>query len=225
MPLEIHAHEGEKLDKARVDPAQSAGKAQRHEGDQRALEPLDRAAHGQFIDLGRVDTRIDRPRHEREARRLGRVAVLGHQRGGRQGGDSGLAYGHQVCAPAEGAQEGDQVLHKLVEAESPGQQRDIARVVPVGNVDVMVGQHSLHGPAQQGGEVAGHRGNQQHARLAADAVAAEMQQRAEWRTRHDFLGNLHRQPVDDYAVNTECGPVVGQAGQRQDLASGPERAQ
>ncbi|MNF01419.1 hypothetical protein D3C80_2004060 [compost metagenome] len=67
------------------------------------------------------------------------------------------------------------MLHEFIEAEAPGYQRDIARIVPVGDIDVVVGQHGLRRAAQQRGKVAGHRRHQQHARLAADAVAAEVQ--------------------------------------------------
>jgi hypothetical protein len=39
--------------------------------------------------------------------------------------------------------------------------RNVARVMPVGDVDVVVLQQRLHGAAQQGGEMPGHRRHQQ----------------------------------------------------------------
>ena len=47
----------------------------------------------------------------------------------------------------------------------PARERHVARVVPVGDVDVVVGQHRAHGVAQQRREVARHRRDDQHARL------------------------------------------------------------
>ena len=37
---------------------------------------------------------------------------------------------------------------------------DVAGVVPIGDVHVVLRQHGAHGAAQQGGEVAGHGGDQ-----------------------------------------------------------------
>jgi hypothetical protein len=58
-------------------------------------------------------------------------------------------------------QEIHQVLGVFVEAELSLIGRNVAGVVPVGDVDVVVLQQGFHGAAQQRGEVAGHRRHQQ----------------------------------------------------------------
>ena len=62
-------------------------------------------------------------------------------------------------------EEADEVLDVLVEAEAAVLERHIARVVPVGDVDVVVGQHRAHGAAQQRREMARQRRHQEHAWL------------------------------------------------------------
>ena len=77
--------------------------------------------------------------------------------------------------------EPDQVVDVVVEVEGAGGQRHVARVHPVGDVDVMLGQHLLDRAAQQRREMPRHRGDDQHlgvvAPLASDAL--EVQQVAE----------------------------------------------
>ena len=46
----------------------------------------------------------------------------------------------------------------------PSASGDVARVVPVGDVDVLVGEQRAHGAAQQRGEVARERRDQEHLR-------------------------------------------------------------
>ena len=63
MAFEIHAQERRELHEAWIDLPPSAFIALRHFGDQIPLEPSYRLSNGQFVDFGRVDARIDRPRH------------------------------------------------------------------------------------------------------------------------------------------------------------------
>ncbi len=59
----------------------------------------------------------------------------------------------------------DEVLGIFVEPEFALVERNVAGVMPVGNVNVVILQQGFDGAAQQRGEVAGHRRDQQHARL------------------------------------------------------------
>ena len=146
-----------------------AGVAPGHAADQVVLEPFDRLAGGQLVDLGRVDAAVDRPGHQRHAARLRRVVVLRHQRHRGQRRHAGLAHRHQVRAWAEPFDEGDDVLDVFVQAEAAFGQRHVARVVPVGDVHVVVGQHGARGVVQQRREVARQRRHDQH--LGPVAVA------------------------------------------------------
>ena len=57
------------------------------------------------------------------------------------------------------------MLGIFVEAESAVIERNVARIVPVGDVDVVILQQGLHGAAQQRREMPGHRRHQQQPRL------------------------------------------------------------
>ena len=117
MALDVHAHEGGELHEARIDPAERARIAQRHGGDQIALEPFDRLRIGELVHLGRIDAGVDRPRHQGHAARLRGIAGLRHHRGGDEHGDAGLAHRHHMGARPDRLQEADQVLDIFVEAE------------------------------------------------------------------------------------------------------------
>ena len=167
VPLGVHAHEGGELQEAGIDPPRRAGIAQRHAAIRLLLEPVDRLAGRELVDLGRVDARVDRARHQGHAARLAGMVVLGHQRGRRQRLHAGLADGDHVRARPHRLEERDQVLDIFVEAEAAVPDADVARIGPVGDVDVVLGQQHAHRVAQQGGEVAGQRRHQQHRAAAA----------------------------------------------------------
>ena len=86
------------------------------------------------------------------------LSVFGHQRGGGQHGHAGLTDRHHRRAFAadrmKNGAEGADIVDIVVEAETPLGQRHVAGVVPVGDVNLMGGQHRLHRAAQQGGEMA-----------------------------------------------------------------------
>ena len=68
-----------------------------------------------------------------------------------------LAHPDDMHARAKYLQKGGDVIDKLVEAELAMPQADVARVVPVGDIDVMVGENRLRSAAQQGCKVPRHR--------------------------------------------------------------------
>ena len=79
----------------------------------------------------------------------------------------------------------DRVVDVLVEAERPLVERDVAGVVPVGEVHVEVGEQRAHGVAQQRREVAGQRRDDEHRGPGPRSVLGEVQQAGEraWSTR------------------------------------------
>ena len=165
VPLQVHRDERGELHEAGIDLTERALALDRHVVDQVVLEPFDRLALGEFVDLGRQDSRVDRSRHQGQRRRPRRMIVLRHDRRGRQRRDRGLADRDHVRARPELVQEGDEVVGVVLQPEPALVGRNVARVVPVGDVDVVILQQRLHGAAQQRGEMAGHRRHQQQAGL------------------------------------------------------------
>ncbi len=220
MPLEVHVHERAELHEPGVDRAQRARVARRDDRDQVALEPLDRLRGRERVDRGRADPAVDRAGHQGQAARHRRVAVLGHQRGGGERRDARLADRHQVRARPHRLEEGHDVLDVLVEAEPPGGERHVARVVPVGDEDVVVGEHRLNGVAQQGREVPRHGREQEHARLHRLDVLPEVQQRPERRAMEDLLAHRDVLAADPGRGDVEGGALVGQVGEREHLDRG-----
>jgi len=54
-----------------------------------------------------------------------------------------------MSAGADRAQKVDEVLDEVVEAEGALRERHVARIMPIGDVDIMIGQHGVDGGAQQ----------------------------------------------------------------------------
>jgi hypothetical protein len=125
----------------------------------------------------------------------------------------------------DGLQEADHVAGIFVEAEAAVRDRNIARIVPIGNVDVMFGQHGAHGGAQQGGEMAGQRRHQQHARLRLLDVLFEMQQGRERCHVGGFFGDRHLAVADHDAVDAVRRAGVGEPRARDQLIGGGEIAE
>jgi hypothetical protein len=119
-----------------------------------------------------------------------------------------------VRARADLVEEGDEVVGVVLQPEAAGMERNVARVMPVGDVDVVILQQRLHGAAQQRGEMAGHRRHQQHARLLGPVLLPEMQERAERGGEGDFLGDLQFLIADHHPVDAVGGPVIGEGGAR-----------
>ncbi len=223
VALQVHAHEGAELHEAGVHAAPRAAVRPGHVADQVALEPADGPIGGQRVDLRGVDAAVHRAGHQGQAARRGGVVVLGHQRGGGQCRHAGLAHGHQVRAGAHGAQEGDDLQGVVVQPEAAAAQRHVARVVPVGDVHVVVAQQRAHGVAQQGGEVARQRRGQQHPRLRRAARGhqpPEVQQRAERRHQRGLLHHRHRLAVHAHVGDAVVGPAVRDSQARHHLQRG-----
>ena len=167
------------------------------------------------VDRGRRLARVDRAADQRHAaRRRLRLARV-HQRDRRQHRHRRLADRDHVRLGPQQPDEVHHVVDIVVEREVGRDHRHLARVAPVGDVDVVVGQERLDGAAQQRREVAGHRRDQQHLRpepgvrpapgIGPVRRAAEMHEVAPGAAFDDVLGDLHRLPVDDGVVVPELG--------------------
>ena len=138
---------------------------------------------GELVHRGRIAARVDRAAHQRDRARRVRVLVGLHQRGRGQHRHRRLAHRDDMGVAAEAMQDADDVVDVVVEIEAALRQRHHARVHPVGDVDVVVGQEGFDRAAQQRGVVARHRRDDQHlglrpARHVAEH-ALEVQQLAE----------------------------------------------
>lgn len=218
VALRVHRHERRDLQETRVHAPEATGVAHRHAGDEVALEPLERVLHRQLVHRGRGDARVDGAGHRREARRLRGVLALRHHRRGDERGHARLAHRHEVGAGAEHLHPVDDVLHVLVEPEATVLEADVARIVPVGDVDVVLGEQGAYGAAQQRGEVPRQRGHQQHPGLGEAVVLLEVQQRAEGPDVGGLLAHLHRAAAALDALDTEGRSLVGEVRPLHQLA-------
>ena len=161
MAVEVHRDEAGELQEARVDAPHGAGMIERHRRDHVLAEPHHRVAHRQIVRRGRALAGVDRPAHQGDRARLTRVLRLGHQRGGGHHRDRRLADGDHVHVGSEVAAELDDIVDVVVEIEIALRQRHFARIGPVCDMHVMLGQQRLDRAAQERGVVAAHRRDQQ----------------------------------------------------------------
>ncbi len=182
---------------------------------------------GKLVDLGRVDAGVDRPGHQRHAARLRRIVALRHHRAATSAATQGWHTATHMRARPDLFQEPDQVRRHIRRSRSGrAAVRDVARVVPVGDVDVVLGQHGAHGAAQQRGEMA-----RTAARPAARAAARcsmsflKCSSVPNGVTCGGFLGDRHLAVADRDAVDAVRRARMGQAGARDQLVGGGEVAE
>ena len=120
--------------------------------------------------------------------------------------------------------EADQRVDIVVIAERACLQRDVAGIVPVGDVDVVVAQQRRHRVAQQRREMARHRRHDQHLGLRRVAVLAEAKQAAEGEGEHHLLGHRHVAIALAHALDVVGRAFMGQARPRHHLVSRRRRA-
>ena len=173
------------------------------------------------VGLMRVSTgppaRIRRQRH-------GGIAFRLHQRGGGEHRHGGLAHREHVHVAAEEAEHVDHRVDVVVEIERAGRQRHVARILPVGDVDLVIGQERLDGAAQQRGEMARHRRHQQQARVARGAGGSMSRLKCTRRQngvcQHHLLGHAHRCGHRPGAGDAELGLGVAPGRALEHLAGG-----
>ena len=225
VPFDVHAHEGDELDKARVDPAKGTGIAQWHGSRQRAFEPGDRSLLREAVDLRRIHSRVDRAGHQGHGARLCWIGGLRHYRDRCQHCNAGLTDRENVRGWPDHFQKFDQVISIFVDGEATGGKRNVACVVPVGDEDIVLRQHSAHCRAQQRREVPRKRRHQEHARLCGRHVLAEVQQRREQRARYSLFTDLDLAAIYGDRLDAKGRPHVGQPGARDKLIDRREIAQ
>jgi hypothetical protein len=76
-------------------------------------------------------------------------------------GNRWLAHRKDVHVAFEVPKDRGHGVDVVIEIEAARRHWDVARILPVGDVDLMVGQKSFHSATQQRGEVAGHWRHQQ----------------------------------------------------------------
>ncbi len=128
---------------------------------------------------------------------------------------------------AEELQHLDHVVDVVVEIEAAGRHRHHARVGPVGDVDVMIGQERFDRAAQQRRVVARHRRDDQHARLRLARrprdQALEIQQLAErpLPDRMDVHRHAHAGDLD--ILDAPFRLAVAPRGALEQFAAGRDR--
>jgi hypothetical protein len=76
---------------------------------------------------------------------------MGHRH---QQGNGQLADGQGMTARPNNGQEIHQIVDVIVQVESTFPQGHLRRIAPIGDVDIVVGQHDQYGIPQQGREMA-----------------------------------------------------------------------
>ena len=212
VAFEVHADEAVELQEARIDVAHEARIGKRHLGDDVAAEPVDAALFGELVHGGRIDARIDRAAHQDHRHRHVGIVVGFHQRDRGHHRHRRLAHRDDVGVAAERVQDRDHVVDVIVEIEAAFRQRHHARVDPIGDVDVVVGQERLDRAAQQRGEVARHRRDDQQPRLRpARRVlehALEMKEPAERPLPHRRDLHRHALAADQRRRDAPFRPAV-----------------
>ena len=152
VAIRVHRHKACVLQKAGINAAARAGEAAGHAVNHIVFKPLVRLGGGQVVHGGGRQARINRAAHHDHRQRRG-FATRGHQRDGGKHRHRGLAHADDVAVAVLALQVADEFLHVVdivVEVESAVGQRHIARIFPVGDIDLVVLEHGLDGVAQQG---------------------------------------------------------------------------
>jgi len=104
-------------------------------------------------------------------------------------------------------QQADEFLHivnVVVQVERAFRQRYHARVRPVGDVDIVLGQQAAHGIAQQGRVVTGQGGNQQNfGLLQASGFFFEVNQAAKRFCHDNVFADLDALALDEHGFDVE----------------------
>ena len=195
----IHRHEAGVLQEARIDAPPAPRVGIRHRVNEVALEPAHRVAAGELVDARRAAAGVDRSAHHDQAPRLG-LAGGCHQCAGGQHRNRGLTDRQDVQAVgADVADELPDVADVVVQREGAPVGRDVARVDPVSDVDLVVDQQGADGVAEERRVVTRERGDDQDRRIALElgdhvaliAVALETDEPAERLRQRRLLHHRH----------------------------------
>ena len=220
MAFEIHVDEAGQLQEARIHPAHRARIHGRHRLDQIVPEPFIRTLFSQFIGHGGGFSRINGRAHEGHRGRTRRIFILSHQRNRRQGRRARLTDRHHMGVVAQRRDHLAHIEHVITEIEASVIDRNLARIRPVGDVDLVIRQKGLDRAAQQGRVMARHGRHDQdgavlefchlHAARLCERrpVALKMKQRTE-RFAPDGVGHdVHRLVIDQNRAQLPFGLAV-----------------
>ena len=132
-------------------------------------------------------------------------------------------HGWQIaitCAPGPTRpEEPDHVLGVLVEPEAAVGERDVACVVPVGQVHVVVAQHRAHRLAHERGEVTRERRHEQHPGPGAGVSLAKCRSVQNGVDVDGPLLDLDRATAAAHRCDPERRPLVGELGPGEHLGA------
>ena len=119
----------------------------------------------EIVHGGRIDAGVDRSAHQDHGCRRVGILVRFHQRDRGQHRHRGLTHRDHMGVAAERMQDRDHVFDVVVEIEPAFRSRHHARVRPIGDVDIVIGQKGFDRAAQQRRKMARHRRDDQKLRL------------------------------------------------------------
>ena len=128
---------------------------------------LKSAPFGQLVHSVGIDPRVDRPAHQHHRVRNIRIVVGLHQRNRCHDRHRRLTNGNHMNITAKRPKHRDDVVDIRIEVEAPIDERHHARIDPIGDVNIVVGQERFHRAAQQCRIVPRHRRDDQQLRLWA----------------------------------------------------------
>ena len=143
-------------------------------GDDIAPEPFDGPRLREAVDLGRALARVDRAGHEDHRARHGRVVRRFHQRDRGKHRDGRLADRHDMHVSTKKPNKLNNVVDIIVEVERSVGARHEARVLPLDNIDVVIGEEVAHRAAQQRRKMPGKGRDDEHLRIGAQAPARQL---------------------------------------------------
>ena len=222
VAVEIHGHEARQLQEARIDLPAAGRPRPGHVGDDVAAKPIGAALLGQRVHHGGIDARVDGSAGQYQRQRHARIAVGFHQCSRSQHGHRWLAHRKHMHVAAKKAEHIHHQVDVVVEIEPACRQRHVARVLPIGDVDVVVGQKRLDRAAQQRCKVAGHGRHEQQARMGSRTpridAALEVHQPARGMLPDNLLGDSHRHAVDNRVGDAECRLGIAAGGALENFA-------
>ena len=150
----------------------------------------------QFGHHGRCRGGVDRPPHQDHRGGLVGIVVLGHQGNRAQNRHGRLAHRDDVGLRAEVRQERHHVRNVVFQIEGAAGQRHRARVEPIGDVDVVLGQQRLDRAAQKRGVMTRHWRDNENRWMHLIGRTFEMDESAKRLGEHRDFPDRHSVTVD-----------------------------
>ena len=222
MVAQIHRHKARELQKTRIYPPSRPFIIRRDGRNDILDEPFMRAACGVVVDRRRRFAGVNRTAHHRQGAWPQRMVLRAHHRSSSISRDGRLTHRqHMGTASASiGADEFkpfDEIIDVGFKIETAAGQRHIARIFPIGDIDIMRCHHALDRAAQQRREMAGHRRANEQPRLRAAAFIDEPLQLAKGLTRQILFLNRHRLAIDSHIIQSECRLSARQNRMRENI--------